>query len=638
MNNSASQLSATARQSIFFHRNMANQSVAASLGLIMMACPCSELLAKNGLSTPSVERLVLEKPTKESSFLDDLINHNAYVGNIPTLALNPNATNLVFAMNYENEQGEKKDENSTEPEGATAQPLQSLIEIPLPVMLHGVISEIIRAITTDINTNHINMMLEEIPETPPEHARSIASMIDHLIKTLGITLNENQNALISVLYDIQGAESPVDISKPQQRESLAMLLMSYYTALKSNGSSPQMANVFFNSFLLHAVGLSGIGRLHATRGNLLGIKEPIEDPELLKGNVKESKNVFSALKILEEARLDFLQQLNFYSEDERSSASPDPLLAAATSLLNYGVEKNGIPLYKRNIKSHKRMLKLIESYGENNPKLVASNNQFMTLIHAISMLLDPSVIQFTDSHIENLLSYFRKSKWLETDTDSSDTTSKEQRLFEAFKKVSEDAKYNDGNEGPELFGELLQALKDFIEKQLQIAFTEADDYQVIMVTLGTGLASLHEQSNDMLEIFDRQIDAAKDEKAAEGQEGEELSKYEKKARHLRERISHLREFVEWFGSNYEFAMNSPHESGSSESEGNDVGSTDADRGSDSNRGDADGVDADVDADGVEDDRVEADRVEVNGVEVNGVEVNTIPADRDEADRGNPDGV
>ncbi|WP_257274575.1 hypothetical protein [Endozoicomonas sp. SESOKO4] len=357
MNNSASQLSATARQSIFFHRNMANQSVAASLGLIMMACPCSELLAKNGLSTPSVERLVLEKPTKESSFLDDLINHNAYVGNIPTLALNPNATNLVFAMNYENEQGEKKDENSTEPEGATAQPLQSLIEIPLPVMLHGVISEIIRAITTDINTNHINMMLEEIPETPPEHARSIASMIDHLIKTLGITLNENQNALISVLYDIQGAESPVDISKPQQRESLAMLLMSYYTALKSNGSSPQMANVFFNSFLLHAVGLSGIGRLHATRGNLLGIKEPIEDPELLKGNVKESKNVFSALKILEEARLDFLQQLNFYSEDERSSASPDPLLAAATSLLNYGVEKNGIPLYKRNIKSHKTNVK-----------------------------------------------------------------------------------------------------------------------------------------------------------------------------------------------------------------------------------------------------------------------------------------
>ncbi|WOG28211.1 hypothetical protein [Endozoicomonas sp. 8E] len=594
MSNSISRFPGTEKQLLFSHRDRASQWVAATLGLITMACPCSKLLAESPLPTPGGEVSVGYKTTKDSSLLDNFINHYSILGEVPPTALSTDMTHLVFAMNYENEQGEIKNENSAESEGAAEPPQQqSLIEISLPLMTHSQISNIIQGMNTGLNINTTNVMLESIPETPPVHGQTIANMIQHLIETLNINVNEVQNGLISALYDIHGSESPVDITKPQQEQSLAMLIVSYYTALNSNGTSPQTTQVFFSSFLLHAVGLSGIGRLHAKKGDLLGVKEPIEDSEVLKANVKESTAVFSALKLLEEARRDFLLQLDNYSEVESTNALLDPMLKAAISLLNYRVEKNGIPLYKRNKNSHERMLKLIGAHGESNPKLVAWNSQFMTLIHAISMLLDPFVMQFANTHVDNLSSYFSALKW---DHPVTDSEGKERSIFEVFKEVLDDAEVNPGNENPELFKKLLHALREYIEKELQKAFTE-DEFKVVMVTLGTGFADLLEQSNDMLEIFDKQIAGAKDDKAAEGQEGQKLSEEEKKRKHLGQRINYLQDFVMWLRSNYDFDMTSSYDSYNDDSHVENSQNNDADRSSndvDRNSNDADGSSNDAD--------------------------------------------
>ncbi|WP_422139363.1 hypothetical protein [Endozoicomonas sp. ALC020] len=593
MSNSISRFPGTGKQSVHFRPDRASQWVAAVLGLITMACPCSKLLADSPLPTPGGEISVGHKTTKDSSLLDNYINHYSILGEVPPAALSTDMTHLVFAMNYENEQDEKKDENSLEPEAAAAPQQQSLIEIALPLMSPSQVSNIIQGMNTGLNVNTVNVMLEGIPETPPVHGQTIANMIQHLIETLSINVNEVQNGLISALYDIHGSESPVDLTKPQQQQSLAMLIVSYYTALNSNGTSPQTTQAFFSSFLLHAVGLSCIGRLHAKKEDLLGSKEPIEDSEVLKANVKESGSVFSTLKLLEEARRDFLLQLDNYAEVEKTDALLDPKLTAATSLLNYRVDKNGIPLYKRNKKSHERMLKLIGVHGESNPELVAWNSQFMTLIHAISMLLDPFVIQFTGSHVDNLSHYFSALNWDHLITDSE---GKERSIFEVFKEVVGDAKDNPGNESPELFKKLLHALREYIEKQLQKTFTE-NDYKVVMVTLGTGFADLLEQSNDMLEIFDKQIDGAKDDKAAEGQEGQKLSEVEKKRKHLGQRINYLQDFVIWLRSNYDFDMTLPYDSHSNNSHVGDSESNDADRSSndaDGSSNDADGSSNDAD--------------------------------------------
>lgn len=105
------QLSKTIRSLIYSHRTGTNQLLAGSLGIILV-CPCSTLLASNPLLTPVDERFVEGKGTKDSDFLSDLINHNALIGRFPLAT--PNDTNLIFAMNTENERDVNKSEEQEE--------------------------------------------------------------------------------------------------------------------------------------------------------------------------------------------------------------------------------------------------------------------------------------------------------------------------------------------------------------------------------------------------------------------------------------------------------------------------------------------------------------------------------------------
>ncbi len=576
MSYSISRLPEKAKQSIFFHRYKANRFVAASLGLVMMTSPCSNLLAENLLSTPVPEKFVVDRAIKKSGFLDDLINHNAYLGHPLSFALNPNTTHLTFVMNHENERSEKTDSDSQESAGAAALQPQPLIQIPLPPMNHAQITAIIQGVNTgfDEDTITLNNMLSYVPVAPPNESLTILSMIQQVLKALNVVVDDVEDAMIDVLFNIRGTESPVDMTKPEDRENLAMLMVSYYTAIHSKRAHPEAAHLFFSSFLLRATKLSGIGRLVAKKGDLLGTKKPIESHEVLKANVKESGKVFNGLKVLEEMRLSFLLQVNDPIKSEEPETLDEPLLIAASSLLNNEINENEMPLYQRNIKSAERMSYLVKKYGKEKPELVASNSQFVSLIDAISLILDPFVIQQAKVHVDNISSYFSASNWDDTITSSSEIKDKEQTLFKIFEKVLKDAEDYPGSENPELFQELLLALRQYIEQQLQKTFPDENDYQVIMVTLGTGFADLIQQSGRMLAFhmatFDinanQQPYGVKPDEAAKKQEGKQLSKEEKKRKHLEERIEYLDDFVDWFIDNYNFAMRTPYNSDSSDSE------------------------------------------------------------------------
>ncbi|WOG28209.1 hypothetical protein [Endozoicomonas sp. 8E] len=593
MINPISALPETTKKSIFFHRDKANQSVAASLGLIILACPCSKLLAEHTLLTPMNERFVKEKTTKESNYLDDLIHHNTYLISPHLFFLKPNSTHLIFAMNYENERGEKTDGHSGESEGAGAQQPQPLTHIPLPPMNHAQITAMIQILNSDLDEDSLpplNTMLSYVPVTLTNENLTLANMIQQITQTLDILPNYNQDELINALYSIQSTQSPIDITKLQQQQSLAMLMVAYYTAINSSGAKRQDAHVFFNSFLLHAACLSGIERLYTKKDDLLGTKEPIEDREVLNENIKESASVFTALKSLEKMRLAFSQELEDSLEADESGASVNPLLIAAFSLLNHEVNINEMFICERNIRSYKRMLRLIREYDGKKPELIASNNQILCFIHAISLTLDPFVIQSANEYVDSLTSYLSTSNRSLTTTESADKESKEQKLFKIFKKVLSDAKDNPGNENPELFKDLLLFIAEYISQQSQNTFIDRNDYQAMMVTLGTGFEDLLEQSHKMLLFLEAtivtdandQVNAAKYNEAAKAQKGKELSEEEKKIKHLKERIHYLDNFVDWFRLNYDFIMKTPYSSDSSDTDSSDTEildteSSDADR-------------------------------------------------------------
>ncbi|WP_257292642.1 hypothetical protein [Endozoicomonas sp. ONNA1] len=559
MSHSIARLPKTAKQSIFFHRDSANQSVAASFCIIMMACPCSTLLADNLFSTPVEEGFVREKTTKEFSFLNDLINHNAYIGKIPPYDLNPNTSSLIFAMNHENEQDEKKDEHSEESEGAEARQLQPLMEIPLPPMNHAQMTAIIQGLNAGFDEVTLNTMLSYIPVTPPDENLTIANMIQQVIQALGYTLDNSQSLMIAVLTDIRGTESPVDITKTEDQHNLAMLMVSYYIAIHSNEATPQEAHFFFNSFLLHAAGFSGIDRLDTKKDELLGVKEPINDRTVLKENIKKSARLFDGLRLLGEMRLTFLYISEQYSKFKKTRESINPLITAAFSLLNKDVSKSKKMLYHNKSHSAQTMSRLIKKYGEIKPELVASNNQFLSLIDAICLILDPYSIQLANTHIDNLATYFSASNWDDTITHSSEIKDKEQTLFGTFKKVLTDANDNPGNENPELFRELLLALQKYIEQQLQKTFNDFKDCQVIFESLFTGFEDLLRQSRIMLAMPESTLEPDVNEhadgpnlgEAIKDQEGKDFSEKEKKKKHLEERIEHLVEFLDFL---YDFSI------------------------------------------------------------------------------------
>ncbi|WP_257281650.1 hypothetical protein [Endozoicomonas sp. ISHI1] len=565
------QLPKTAEQPIGFHRDKTNQLFATFLGLSMMACPGSKLLAANPFSTPVAEGFFVDKTTKTSGFLDDLINHNAYVGKIPPFALNPNATHLIFAMNHENERGKKVDEHSEESAGAAAQQLCPLIEIPLPPMHHACITSVLYSLNTGLDVDTIGTILSYIPEYLPKESLTIANMIQQLIKTLHLTLNENQNDLMAILYSLQGTESPFDIDDPHPELGLASLVASYYAAIHSNGASPEAAHFFFDSFLLSAIELSDIWKLRQKKFELLGTIEPIKDHEVLKANVKEYASAISRLNFFRKIYVRHIQQLSNPLKTEKSETPIDPMIKAATTLLNYSVDRDAIPIFHRGMKSGERMLALIKEYGEKKPELVASNFQFVKLTTVIRMILDPFLIKLAKAKVNNLSSYFSKSNWDDTVTSSTNRKDKEQKLFAIFEEVLNDAKDNPGNENPQIFQELLITLSNYIEQQLQKTFPDANDYQVIMVTLGTEFADLLEQSQTILAMLEpttgtdtnQNADGSQHDKATKGKEGKELNEeQEMERKHLKERIKYLSDFVDWFRSHYEFAMKAPYDSDS----------------------------------------------------------------------------
>ncbi len=607
MSNSISRLPGSAKRSIFFHPDKTNHSITAFLGLIIMTCSCSKLLAESTLLTTVDDRFIEDKTTKSFGFLDDLINHNAYIGKIPPSVLNPNSTQLIFAMNYANERAEGMDEHSEELEGAVASQPQPLMHIPLPPMTHAQITAIIEGLNEGLEEGTLNTILSYVPTTLPNESLTIVSMIRQVIKSLNVIMTDDQNVMIKVLTHILGTESSVDITKPEDQKSLAMLLVSYYTAIHSNGASPQAAYFFFYSFLLHAAGLSGIRSLHARIGDLLGAEKPILGHKALQENAKESAKFLVGLEVLDEMHLQFLQHMKDLSEAEISWTSVDSVLIAASTLLNYDVNKIEIPIYWRNVKSARRMYSLVKEYYKKRPELVASNSQFVSLIDAINLILDPFLIQSAYEHVGKISSYFSQSNWGQTITDSR---GKEQELFQIFEKVLADAKNNPENQSPDLFQELLLAIEKYMAQQLQKTFVDQNDYLVILATLCTGFEDLLEQSDKILEFLEativinanQQTNEAKYDKALKRQE--ELSKQEWQRKHLKERILFLQDFVELLWSKYESVIITPNDYDSSDYENNnysnidyasiDYGSSDSES-SDTENSHAENSDTDIEA-------------------------------------------
>ncbi|WP_257292639.1 hypothetical protein [Endozoicomonas sp. ONNA1] len=553
------------KPSIFFHRYKANHLVTASLGFIVLACPCSKLLAGNPFSTPVAAEFAGIKTTKEPGCLDDLINHNAYIRQIPPFVFNPNTTHFIFAMNHENERGEKKDEYSEEPEGAEAQQLKPLMEIPLPPMNHAQITAIIQGLNTGFDEDTLNTMLSYIPVTLPDESLTIASMIKKVQQALHVEADNNQNAMIEVLTNIVGTESPVDMTKPEDQLSLVILMMSYYTAIHSNGATPQVAHAFFDSFLFHATDFSGIKRLHARKAGLLGTIASIKDHEILKANIKESASVFSGLKLLGEMRLKILQQLDNLPEAEISEASVDPMLLTASSLLNYGIDKNLTPLYQHDIKSAEQILMLIQEYVEKNPESVASNIKFMSFLYSSSLILGSFIKKMVLTQGDNMSINFSNSDVLaEADPviDAIDTVFKKLTLSAISEEVRTDSKKNTGNENPELFRKWLLALENHISTQLQKTFIDKNDYTLEMLSICSTFDLLESYTTKAMYRLttdnnaNEQADGAKQNKTAKGQEGKEFSNEEKKKKikHLKARKKCLDDFEDWFKTNFDYSV------------------------------------------------------------------------------------
>ncbi|WP_422410553.1 MULTISPECIES: hypothetical protein [unclassified Endozoicomonas] len=499
ISHSISQLSKTTRLSIFTHRTRASQLVAGSLGIIM-ACPCMALLAENPLLTQVDEIFFEGKGTKESNFLPDLINHNALTGRFPLI--NPNDTNLIFAMNTGNEQDVNEIEVQEEPQGAEAAQMQPLMNLSLPPMSREQIAEIIRKLNSGLSEDTLTTLLNNIPEMPPGNNLTIASMIEQAKASLHVDLDQNQNAIMEALSYLQGTLSPVDLNNSQQQESLAYLLLAYYAAIKSNGASSQRAHVFFTSFLIHAAEIAGISRLHWHKDELLGKSKPIKDKNVLKENVEKSSSVFSGLKSFETERMKLFQQLEAPLESgQYNNVSVDSLLIEAAKLLNNNINSHRIAVYKRQQRSADHMLKLIQEYGDEEPELVAWGNQFLKLIDVISLMLDPfdhSRYSYVETDIVNIKKYFRASGKAIT---FYNYKRNEKELFQQIKFGMTVTYNNIGNLDPELFRKLLVQIKYYISQQLHRAFPDQNDYRALLTILTVGFKDLVFQSFELWELL-----------------------------------------------------------------------------------------------------------------------------------------
>lgn len=578
ISSSGSQLPETTGSSIFFHLGRASQLFLASLGLIIMACPCSTLLAATPLLTPADVKIFEEKGTKDSDFLSNLINHNTLIGRFPLVSSND--TDLIFAMNIGNEHDVNNREDQEEPQGAGAPQMQPLTDLPLPPMSREQIAEIIRNLNLGLPEDTMTTLLSNIPEMPPDDSLTIASMIAQVKASLQINVDQNQNAILETLSYIQGTESPVNPGSSQHQQSLAYLMLAYYTAINSSSASSQSAHAFFTSFLLHAADMAGmcgfLHHLHAAQ--LLGRDKPIKDKEVLKENVAISYLVFSGLKDLVTERIKFLQQLEDSLESEQSGKSVDALLRDAAKLLNDGIDRNGMSSYKRQLKSAERMLELIEKYGEDEPELVAWNYQFLNLIDVIRLIINPFApeCEYPNVNIESIEDYFRESG---KRTSFYSGRSKRNELFKEIKRVLVDATLKQGNQDVKSFKKLFVYLKIYLAQQLHLTFTVENDCDVIMETLAIGFRALLEQSYDLLALLPDtaigsndtgQGDQVMHDMAAKGQGGKEPGEEENRKKDQEKRIKYLKKLVVWL----EYCLYSNDHSDSNESEKTDTDSSD----------------------------------------------------------------
>ncbi|WP_252177877.1 hypothetical protein [Endozoicomonas sp. 4G] len=549
MSNSTSQLPETTKQSIFSHRNKAYHT-AAFLSLIIMACSCSKVLAENILSTPLIEEFIEKKITteeemkKKSSFLDYLIN----IDRLPPFELNSNMTRAVFAMNHENEQGTQPGTSA----GAEAAQPQAVLQIQPPLINHEYIVATVNGLNTWLDQTTINTLLDYIPSISNE-GLTIAKMLTQLIHALNITVNEDQVRLITILNTIEDTVSPIDLDKPHQAQGLAILILSYYAAIRSNGANSQATHFFFQTFLNHASSLSGIARILDKKADLLGTNKPILTLKTLKKNVAKCIPVSSDIQFWREMSYIHLLQMNnnplFIEEPE---IAIDPMLEAAITFLTYSDNNIGMPLYQRYIQSEIRMLSVMQQHGENNPEIVASSNQFANLVESVSMILDPFTIQLATIHVENMSSYFSASYWDDTIISSEGKEKKkikEKKLFKIFKKLLTDAKNNPGNESPKIFQELLLSLKNYIEQRVQRTFFDRNELITIMLTLWTGFSDLLTQSETTLLLLES-LTEVEDYLHTHG-----IEQKERKRKYLKDRIKHLKDFSIWLNSNYRAFMN-----------------------------------------------------------------------------------
>ncbi|WP_448217083.1 hypothetical protein [Endozoicomonas sp. 2B-B] len=568
------EFSKTTRLSIT-HRTRANQLVAGSFGIIM-ACHCSILLATNPILTPVDERFFLEKGTKESDFLSDLINHNSLAGGGPLVT--PNDTNLIFAINIRNEPDVNERQVQEQPQGAVALYMQPLMNFSLPPMSREQIAEIIRKLNVGLSEVTVTTLLNNIPEMPPGDNPTIASMIEQVKASLNVDVNPNQNAIIIALSYTQGAGSPVNPFNSHDMENLAYLLMAYYAAINSSSVSSQRARTFFTSFLLHAAEMAGISRLHWHKDLLLGNGKPIKDKNVLKENVAKSSSVFSGIRSLEAERIKLLEQLKDPLESEQPNVPVEALLRDTAKLLNHNIDSYRIPMYKRQQTSAEHMLELIQEYGGEEPELVVWGNQYLNLIDAISPMLDPfdpeerGVI----THIFDMEEYFKKTG---KKTTFYNYKSKKRKLLKQIKQAMADELFGQENLDSKSFLKVLVQMKFYICQQLHVAFPDENEFQVIQETITKGFKALQLQSYDLVEALDRSIrsdvaepaDDTMQDQAASGQEDKELGKEEKKRKRkrLKKRLNHLDEFVQWLDYFFGRRLSVPDHCWSSDSDSED---------------------------------------------------------------------
>ncbi|WP_252179912.1 hypothetical protein [Endozoicomonas sp. 4G] len=577
--------------SMLFHHNKSNQLIAGAFGLFVMVCPCSTLLAAllaaNPLLTPMDEGLVEKKGIKDSDLLSELINLNALSGRYPLLT--PNSTDFIFAMNPGDRRGAKR-KYQAEPQGAGAQQMQPLSEFLLPAISREQIAEIIRTLNPSLSEETIIALLSNIPETPPVDNLTIAGMIQQVQDFLGIKLNRYQDTILEALSRIQGTESPFNLNNSQDQQDIAYLMLAYYTAKYSSGASHRRASRFFNSFLLHAAEMAGISRLYQQKDKLLGKWEPIIDKDVLKGNVARSKLVFSALISLERERIEFLQPF----EDHSSKADQtNTLLSDAAKLLNNGIDRNGISIYERHRESAQRMLNLINEYGENEPELVAWNNQFLNLINIISRMLDPFAAENAELNLLAIFmeDYFRKSGKSTVFYSGSNTR---RVLLGEINQVVVDAILHPENQRHELFKTMIEHIRTYLEQQLHLNFTNKHHCKVILNTLRLGFKDLLKQSYHLLSVF--YYTPVIDSNITEN----EVGKIERKKKHLEKRINYIKKLVRWLEyyldiPYYDCADSSDSDSSGSDSSGSDSSGSDSSGSdsSDSDRNDSDMTDVNM---------------------------------------------